>query len=526
MQLKLGTTLQNGKYRIIRSLGQGGFGITYEAEQVLLRRKVALKEFFMKDCCERDEQTSRVTVGTGSQRALVEKFRGKFIREAQMMAGMKHSHIVRVLDVFEENETAYYVMEILPGGSLKGMVDQNGPLSESEAENYVRQVADALAYIHARKTVHLDVKPSNILLNEDGDAVLIDFGISKHYDDAGDQTSSTPVGLSKGYAPLEQSHDGDVSQFTPPTDIYALGATLYYLVTGQVPPEATVVNEDGLDRPDGLSDRIWHAIEKAMQPRRKDRPQTIAAFLDMLGVAPPVDDDDEHTKIDPKLKPEPKPKPEPEPEPVVAPKRKIWPWVVLGGIVAAILAGSFIVGSRRANDHEVHYWDSTDFSLQAGGLSDSLMERDRLAAVQVDSMYKLYKSLTESIAEAEKLKAKGLYLEGYNSSGRPTDRARRVRRFVAYLNILENMFASYAPVRIYIRITDPSGRVLRNERSTLAYLNDETVFSSASREIDYNGEEVEVGIPFWDVGKLEKGIYTVEAFTYNNLLGTAELLLE
>ena len=279
MQLKSGTTLQNGKYEIVKTLGQGGFGITYEAEQVLLRRKFALKEFFMKDCCERDEATSLVTVGTGSQRALVEKFRGKFIREAQMMAGFDHPNIVRVTDVFEENGTAYYVMENLPGGSLADKVKKEGPLAEAQAEKYIRQVADALAYIHSQNTVHLDVKPSNILLNARGEAVLIDFGISKHYDDSGEQTSSTPVGVSKGYAPIEQGRDGDVSQFKPSTDIYAVGATLYYFVTGTVPPEASIVYEDGLDRPRGVSDRMWKAIDSAMQPKRKDRPQNIAAFM-------------------------------------------------------------------------------------------------------------------------------------------------------------------------------------------------------------------------------------------------------
>ena len=282
MQLKPDTLLQGGKYRIVRSLGQGGFGITYEAEQVLLRRKVAVKEFFMKDCCERDDATSRVTIGTGNQRALAETFRGKFIREAQMIAGMDHPHIVRVLDVFEENGTAYYVMDFLPGGSLADKVKKDGPLSEAKAEEYIRQVADALDYIHGQNTVHLDVKPSNILLNAKGEAILIDFGISKHYDDSGDQTSSTPVGISKGYAPLEQSRDGDVSQFKPSTDIYALGATLYYLITGVVPPEASIVNEDGLIMPQSVSGRIWGTIEKSMQPRRKDRFQSIDEFLSCL----------------------------------------------------------------------------------------------------------------------------------------------------------------------------------------------------------------------------------------------------
>ena len=293
MTLGEGSILQGGKYRIIRVLGQGGFGITYEAEQPLLRRMVAIKEFFMKDCCDREDGSSRVTVGTGHQSELVEKFRGKFIREAQMIAGMDHPHIVRVTDVFEENGTAYYVMENLTGGSLADKVKKEGHLSEAEAEKYIRQVADALAYIHSLNTVHLDIKPSNILLNAKGAAVLIDFGISKHYDDSGEQTSSTPVGTSKGFAPLEQSLSGDVSQFRPSTDIYSLGATLYYLLTGMAPPEATIVNEEGLERPKGVSDIIWNVIEAAMKPRRKDRPQSISEFFELLN----TEDNNEETTI-------------------------------------------------------------------------------------------------------------------------------------------------------------------------------------------------------------------------------------
>ncbi len=365
MQLKPGTELQNGKYRIIKTLGQGGFGITYEAEQVLLRRKIALKEFFMKDCCERDESTSRVTVGTGSQRALVEKFRGKFIREAQMMAGLDHPNVVRVTDVFEENETAYYVMENLPGGSLTDKVRKEGPLSEHLAEKFIRQVAEGLSYIHSQNIVHLDVKPSNILLNAKGNAVLIDFGISKHYDEAGEQTSSTPVGISKGYAPLEQGRDGDISQFKPSTDIYALGATLYYLVTGSVPPEASIVNEDGLNRPKGVSDKIWNVIVQAMQPRRKDRPQSVAAFLSLLAAAPspssiasaastPVS---EETVIEGKNSPRSKLKTEPKLEsnpslkspasPVPKKKSKTWLWALFGGLAVAAIILAVVLGGRK-----------------------------------------------------------------------------------------------------------------------------------------------------------------------------------
>ena len=282
MQLKTGTTLQNGKYRITRILGQGGFGITYEAEQSGLNRMVALKEFFMKDCCERHPDSTLVFVPTKNNRELVEKFRGKFIREAQMIAAFDHPYIVRVLEVFEENGTAYYVMNRVPGGSLKDRVLASGPLPETEALGYIRQVADALAYVHARNTVHLDIKPSNILLNDRNEVILIDFGISKHYDSSGEQTSSTPIGLSKGFSPLEQRLDGDVRQFGPSTDIYALGATLYYLVSGLEPPEASLAAENGVPRPEGVSDLLWNVIEQSMKPFRKNRPQDIPAFLALL----------------------------------------------------------------------------------------------------------------------------------------------------------------------------------------------------------------------------------------------------
>ncbi len=188
--------------------------------------------------------------------------------------------------------------------------------------------------------------------------------------------------------------------------------------------------------------------------------------------------------------------------------------------MVAILVGCFIVGGGRANDREVHYWDSTDFFLQDGGLSDSLLE------IQTDSLSMLYKSLASSIGEASKLRAEGLHMGGYDSSDRPTRRARRVRYFWANLTVQKNAIAPHLPVRIYVRITDPSGRVLRNGDSTLATLNGETVFSSASREIDYYGEAVKLGIYFQYLGKLEKGIYTLEAFTSDNLLGTMEFRLE
>ena len=282
MQLNAGATLQNGKYVILKCLGQGGFGITYAARQTNLDRTVAIKEFFMKDCCEREEETDYMRVPTQNNRELVGKFKKKFVREARMIASLNHPHIVHIIDIFDENETAYYVMDYMPGGSLSDKVKKEGRFSEVAAEKMVRQISSALEYIHTKNMVHLDVKPANILLNVSGEAILIDFGISKHYDSTGEQTSSTPVGISKGFAPLEQGRGGSVSQFSPATDIYALGATLYYLLVGQIPPEASIVYEEGLDRPANISDRLWGVIAAAMQPRRKDRPQDICQFMHLF----------------------------------------------------------------------------------------------------------------------------------------------------------------------------------------------------------------------------------------------------
>ncbi len=282
MNLHEGSLLQGGRYRIEKVLGQGGFGITYSGYQTNLEAKVAIKEFFMKDLCNRDATTSQVSVGSVGSRETVETFRQKFLKEARNIFRLKHKHIISVIDVFEENGTAYYVMEHVGGGSLAGKV-LHGALPEEDAVRYTRQVADALDFVHSKRMMHLDVKPANILLDDNDNAVLIDFGLAKQYDTEGHQTSSTPVGISHGYAPLEQYKRGGVSTFSPATDIYSLGATLFKLVTGITPPEASDVNDEGLPvLPSDISAPVRRAIEAAMEPKRKDRPQSVAEFLNLL----------------------------------------------------------------------------------------------------------------------------------------------------------------------------------------------------------------------------------------------------
>ena len=303
-QLKVGSSLQGGKYKIEKVLGQGGFGITYLATQELLDRKVCIKEFFFKEYCERNEATSHVTLGTQSNHELVERFMTKFLKEARTISQLEHPHIIRIHDIFKENNTAYYVMEYIEGESLADRVNHYGRLPESEAVEYIKQIASALDFIHQQSINHLDVKPANIMIRKsDNKAVLIDFGLSKQYDSQGGQTSTTPVGISHGYAPMEQYNVGGVSTFSPQTDIYSLGATLYKLVTGNTPPQAGEVLNEGLpELPFALSTNVKNVINQAMQVRKRDRPEDVRAFLVLLDTSTSAVSNEETKIVQPQVK--------------------------------------------------------------------------------------------------------------------------------------------------------------------------------------------------------------------------------
>ena len=296
MYLKPNGLLQGGKYKIVRFLSNGGFGNTYEGVHTMMDTRVAIKEFFPKMFCNRDENTSHVTVATQGNRELVEKLRKKFNEEAKAVFQMNHPNIVRVLDIFDENGTAYYVMEYIDGKSLNEITKERGALSEAEAVGYIRQVADALKYVHSLNRLHLDIKPGNIMVDKNGKAILIDFGASKHYDDESGENTSTLMGVNtKGYAPIEQSTQSFTS-FSPATDIYALGATLYKLLTGIVPPDANMIlaEEEVLQPlPSNITATTRNAVMAAMQMKRKDRPQNVKTFMNRLAV--PTNSNDRKT---------------------------------------------------------------------------------------------------------------------------------------------------------------------------------------------------------------------------------------
>lgn len=291
--LQLGNELQNGKYVIKSVLGQGGFGLTYLAVHTMLDVEVAIKEFFPKTFCDRDANTSHITLGTSANKELVERFKTKFIKEARNIAKLKHSGIVRIQDVFEENNTAYYVMDYIEGKSLSDIVKQRGKIDVGTAIEWIKKVGDALSYIHSKNINHLDIKPANIMIDEIGNPILIDFGLAKQYDDEGEETSTTPVGISHGYASPEQYRKGGVSAFSPQADIYSLAATLYKLITGVTPPEAMALLDTELVFPDSIDKTIVSAITKAMSVNKKQRPSSVTEFISNLNGEQASKDDTE-----------------------------------------------------------------------------------------------------------------------------------------------------------------------------------------------------------------------------------------
>lgn len=290
-QLQPGTVIHgtHNDYRIERVLGQGSFGITYVANVRLKGRlgaiesaaMVAIKEFFLRDVSSRNG----LRVFSVSDSTLCSDYRRDFLREAQNLSRLDNDHIVKVLETIEENDTVYYVMEFLSGGNLDQHILSHGKLSCREALDIAIQIGEALKCMHAQHMLHLDLKPLNVMRGEDGHIVLIDFGLSKCFGADGQPESSTRIGQgTTGYAPIEQHSFNKADGFMPTLDIYALGATLFKMLTGSVPPEASVVLNEGLPVDElssaGVPPAIIALVERAMQPLRRMRHQTVDEFID------------------------------------------------------------------------------------------------------------------------------------------------------------------------------------------------------------------------------------------------------
>ncbi|NEP11655.1 MAG: serine/threonine protein kinase [Symploca sp. SIO2C1] len=269
-----GEPLQGGEYIIENKLGEGGFGITYKALYVPLNQPVVIKT--LNESLQNDPEYP--------------KYVQRFINEGQRVAKLSanpHPSIVRISNLFEENGLPCLVMDFIEGESLFDIVQRRKALPENEALEYILQIGSALSVVHKAGLVHRDAHPNNIMLQSNGRAVLIDFGIAG--ETASSQRSSK-IFANKAFAPYEQIYGRHTAR-KPTVDIYTLAASLYYAVTGQVPTsslEQKLHNVSLLppqQHNQNLSDKLNRAILKGMKLEAKNRPQSMQEWLKLLEVA-------------------------------------------------------------------------------------------------------------------------------------------------------------------------------------------------------------------------------------------------
>ena len=278
-------TVLDANYRIDRVIGSGGFGITYEAEEVKLRTRVALKEYYPADFGDRDA-TMSVRPKSELHRKTFEWGRSSFLEEAQTLARFRHPSIVRVTRVFEANSTAYMVMDLEQGQSLEHWLKGLGRLpTQQELDRIAPPLLDALEIMHTENFLHRDIAPDNVIVRADGTPVLLDFGAARR---AVAEVSRTLTGVVKaGYSPHEQ-YATDSRLQGPWSDLYALGATLYRAVTGRPPEEATLRMSDDRMLPAAQMTKgtfrssFLAAIDDCLKVRPTERPQSVAQLRPML----------------------------------------------------------------------------------------------------------------------------------------------------------------------------------------------------------------------------------------------------
>lgn len=285
--LPVGTKLHNGTLTIVRALSSGGFGNTYEALNSFGMR-VGVKEFFLRDLTVRSEDSTTASPTADNMR-IFEEQKNKFYREALRLYKLSHPNIIRVYDRFEENGTAYYVMDYISEGSLSDRLKQmKKPFSSVEVFRILDTLLSALAYLHQQDMLHLDLKPANIMLTAEGSLVLIDFGASKTLivDELTKiSISHSTLAYTPGYAPMEQVMQS--SKFIGPwSDLYALGATLYKLLTNakEIPDnmEITARGKDAFVFPTTVDPILQELIIWLMTPLYSLRPQSVSEVREFL----------------------------------------------------------------------------------------------------------------------------------------------------------------------------------------------------------------------------------------------------
>ena len=269
----------NDRYTVGIALGQGGFGITYIGYDNVLGTRVAIKEYYPNDSAQRESESRTVRAFAGGETDF-EKGKEKFLTEARTLARFsEYPGVVSIKDCFGANGTAYMVMQYLDGTDLKQYLNRRGgKLGESESIQILMPVTEALKEIHKTGIIHRDISPDNIFMTKDGQVKLIDFGAARQ--SFGDNKSIS-VTLKPGYAPEEQYRTR--GNQGPWTDVYALSATLYRMVTGNTPPESIErVMDDELVIPEYLSANVRYAIKKGMAVKAADRFENVEQLMNAI----------------------------------------------------------------------------------------------------------------------------------------------------------------------------------------------------------------------------------------------------
>ncbi len=281
--LSAGSVLKQ-RYVLGRVLGDGGFGITYIGYDKALKRKVAVKEFFPNECATRQSGDTQVTPLSGERGERYMNGLKSFQEEAQRLANLGSVEgVVNVYDVFADNGTAYIVMEYLSGDTVAQMVEKSKSLGFGKTMNIIVPVLRSLVKIHKAGIIHRDISPQNIIRTKEGKIVLIDFGAARQ--NSFSMSKSVSIILKQGYAPIEQ-YDNKLEQNSW-TDVYAVAATMYYMLTGVTPDFAnsrlltdTLVPISELK--EGLPPQLDGFLQKALAVRPEDRTQTAQELLDQL----------------------------------------------------------------------------------------------------------------------------------------------------------------------------------------------------------------------------------------------------
>lgn len=399
MPLQTGQVFNN-RYRIVKLLGQGGFGAVYRAWDSNLNKPCALKE--------------NLDVSPEAQR--------QFTREATVLANLSHPNLPRVTDHFIlPGQGQYLVMDFVEGDDLASILKQRGPVPPEQAIAWILQVADALSYLHTRQppVVHRDIKPANIRLTPDGRAMLVDFGLVKIYN-AQLRTTMGARAVTPGYAPPEQYGHGSTDARS---DLYALGATLYNILTGQDPLESVqrmsgaqmrLVNQIN----PRIDPSVGAAIERAMRLDPNQRFQTVAEFKAAL-FAPPAPAAPVFVKPVPESYAQPvirapvtpnaavrpaMPAPAPVAYPISAPKheRKVGIWIGIGAVILLCLVGSLIVAGMIASSQTQSSQATSDAQVEATLVQRVMLTSTSLARLTATAQAQTTKAAVLANIEASR----------------------------------------------------------------------------------------------------------------------------